>query len=153
MNQAPTRRDSHVATPSDSERPLLPSATILVSDQRKPVVLIAEDSAQVQLMIRREFENRGWDVVAAMDGEAALKLGLDTPVDVAVLDIMMPGRTGPEVLYAWREAEVSFPVLILSAVQDEDRVIGLLELGAVDYVRKPFSTRELAVRVAHWLGV
>jgi len=104
-------------------------------------------------MIRREFESRGWDVVAAMDGEAALRLGLDTHVDVAVLDVMMPGRTGPEVLHAWREADVAFPVLVLSAVQDEDRVIGLLELGAVDYVRKPFSTRELAVRVAHWLGV
>lgn len=133
--------------------PLLPSGQILVSDQPKPVVLVAEDSAQVQLIIRREFESRGWDVVAAMDGEAALRLGLETHVDVAVLDVMMPGRTGPEVLHAWREADVSFPVLILSAVQDEDRVIGLLELGAVDYVRKPFSTRELAVRVAHWLGV
>lgn len=133
--------------------PLLPSGQILVSDQPKPVVLVAEDSAQVQLMIRREFESRGWDVVAAMDGEAALRLGLDTHVDVAVLDVMMPGRTGPEVLHAWREADVAFPVLVLSAVQDEDRVIGLLELGAVDYVRKPFSTRELAVRVAHWLGV
>ena len=122
-----------------------------MSEHSKPVVLVAEDSAQVQMMVRREFESRGWEVVAATDGEAALRLGLDLNVDVAVLDVMMPGRTGPEVLHAWREANVDFPVLILSAVSDEDRVIGLLELGAVDYVRKPFSTREFAVRVAYWL--
>lgn len=122
-----------------------------MSEPRKPVVLIAEDSAQVQLMVRREFENRGWEVVAAFDGEVALRLGRELDIDVAVLDVMMPGLTGPEVLHAWREAAVKFPVLILSAVQDEERIIGLLELGAVDYVRKPFSTRELAVRVANWL--
>lgn len=123
-----------------------------MTDSPKPVVLVAEDSAQVQLIVRREFENRGWEVIAALDGEAALRLGLDLHIDVAVLDVMMPGKTGPEVLHGWRKAGMTFPVLVLSAVQDEDRIVGLLELGAVDYIRKPFSTRELAVRVASWLG-
>ena len=102
-------------------------------------------------MVRREFENRGWEVVAAMDGQAALRLGLDLDIDVAVLDVMMPGLTGPEVLHEWQKSGIEFPVIVLSAVQDEDRVIGLIELGAVDYVRKPFSTRELAARVARRL--
>ena len=132
--------------------PLLTSLQIVVSDSRKPVVLVAEDSQQVQLMIRREFENRGWEVVAAMDGQSALRLGLDLEIDIAVLDIMMPGLTGPEVLHQWQKAGIEFPVVVLSAVQDEDRVIGLIELGAIDYVRKPFSTRELAARVARRLG-
>ncbi len=102
-------------------------------------------------MVRREFENRGWEVVAAMDGNTALRLGLSYDVDVAVLDVMMPGLTGPEVLHEWKKAGVDFPVIVLSAVQDEERVVGLIELGAVDYVRKPFSTRELAARVARRL--
>lgn len=117
-------------------------------DSRKPVVLVAEDSEQVQLLVRREFENRGWEVVAALDGEAALRLGLDLDIDVAVLDMMMPARTGPEVLHEWQKAGVDFPVVVLSSLQDEERIVGILELGAVDYVRKPFSIKELAARVA-----
>lgn len=122
-----------------------------MSESTKPVVLVAEDSEQVQLLVRREFENRGWKVVAALDGEAALRLGLDLDIDVAVLDMLMPGRTGPEVLHAWREAGVAFPVIVLSSLQDEERIVGTLELGAADYVRKPFSSKELAARVAKHL--
>ena len=115
------------------------------------MVLVADDSAQIQLTIRREFEEHGWDIIAAHDGESALQLGLSEDIDAAVLDLMMPGRTGPEVLHGWREAGRTFPVLVLSAMQDEERVVGLLEFGAVDYVRKPFNVRELAARVTNWL--
>lgn len=118
---------------------------------RNPVVLVADDSAQIQLTVRREFEEQGWDVVAAVDGETALRLGIETEIDAAVLDLLMPGRTGPEVLHGWREAGQTFPVLVLSALQDEERVVALLEFGAVDYIRKPFNPSELAARVHNWL--
>lgn len=117
-----------------------------------PVVLVADDAVTIQHSVRRAFEREGWSVVVASDGEEALQLADEHAPDAAVLDLLMPGRTGAEVLYGWRKAGHEFPVLVLSAVQDEDQVVGLLGYGAVDYIRKPFSLPELTARVANWVG-
>src|SRR5262249_4308536 len=96
----------------------------------------------VAFSLRRE----GFDVDEARDGESALEAARAEPFDLVILDVMLPGRSGNEVCRTLR-AESDVPILMLTARDGEsDRVLGL-ELGADDYVTKPFSTRELASRV------
>ena len=89
----------------------------------------------------------GYDVASAVDGEQALAAGRDRRHDLILLDLMLPGMSGLEVLRTLRREGVETPVIILSAKRDEvDRVVGL-KVGADDYVPKPFSRPELLARV------
>jgi two-component system alkaline phosphatase synthesis response regulator PhoP len=89
----------------------------------------------------------GYDVASAVDGEQALAAGRDRRHDLILLDLMLPGMSGLEVLRALRREGIETPVIILSAKRDEvDRVVGL-KVGADDYVPKPFSRPELLARV------
>ncbi|MGH9167183.1 MAG: response regulator transcription factor [Acidimicrobiia bacterium] len=110
-------------------------------------VLVAEDEPTISLVVCRSLEAAGYQVVAARDGLQALEAGLREKFDLAILDQQMPGLQGIEVLQKWREQERHFPVMFLSAMADEEDVVRGLELGAVDYIRKPFSARELLARV------
>jgi two-component system copper resistance phosphate regulon response regulator CusR len=112
-----------------------------------PWVLVADDAVTVTLLVSRALEAAGYRVTVEHDGSAAFETGVANDFDLALLDHLMPGMLGTEVLQRWGEAGVSFPTVVLSGVDDDDLVIQLLELGAVDFIRKPFNLKELLVRV------
>jgi two-component system response regulator ResD len=111
-------------------------------------VLIADDDTIVRDVVRRYLERDGLDVFVARDGNEALRLLDSEPIDVAVLDVMMPGRNGLTLCRTLRKrGGYAMPVILLTALGEEaDRIAGL-EAGADDYLTKPFSPRELALRV------
>jgi DNA-binding response OmpR family regulator len=113
-----------------------------------PRVLVVEDDATVREITRRYLGDAGYAVDEAADGVAGLHSARAHPPDAVVLDVMLPGLSGLEVCRALRDTHPLLPIVMLSALGDEgDRVAGL-EFGADDYVTKPFSARELVLRVA-----
>jgi len=109
-------------------------------------ILLVDDEDSVQKLLTYPLERDGFRVVAARDGEEALRQFESEPVDLVVLDIMLPKLDGLEVCKRLR-AESSVPIIMLTARDDEfDTVLGL-ELGADDYITKPFSIREFRSRV------
>jgi two-component system, OmpR family, response regulator ResD len=111
-------------------------------------VLIADADTVVRGVVRRYLERDGLDVSVADDGTEALWLLGTERIDVAVLDVMMPGPDGLILCRSLRRANgYPIPVILLTALGEEDDRIAGLEAGADDYVTKPFSPRELALRV------
>ncbi|HEY4387215.1 MAG TPA: response regulator transcription factor [Ktedonobacteraceae bacterium] len=109
-------------------------------------ILLVEDTYDLAQVIKRELEANGYQVLHAGDGPSALKLHAREKPAIVVLDWMLPGMDGLEVLRRIRQSAAT-PVLMLTARGEEaDRVIGL-ELGADDYLTKPFSTREFVARI------
>lgn len=116
-------------------------------------VLLIEDEPGIVDFVRRGLEAQGFAVEAALDGDTGERLALNGSFDAIVLDLMLPGRSGLEILTAVRRAMPSLPVIVLTARGEiEDRVEGL-EAGAVDYLVKPFSLAELVARVRAQLRV
>jgi two-component system OmpR family response regulator len=110
-------------------------------------ILLAEDDNDVAAMVERGLAELGHNVALARDGEEALRIGMGDPFDVIVLDRMMPGIEGLEVLRRMRAARILTPVLVLTAKGGiSDRVDGL-EAGADDYLVKPFAMAELVARL------
>ena len=110
-------------------------------------VLVVDDDETVRDVVRRYLELAGHQVQLAGDGEQALRLVAGQPPDLVVLDLMLPGIDGLEVARRLRRYP-GLPVVMLTALgEEEDRIAGL-QLGADDYVTKPFSPRELALRVS-----
>jgi len=110
-------------------------------------ILLAEDQADIRDLIALNLRAAGYDVTAVADGAAALARQIEAPADLLILDLMMPGMDGLEVCKALRARQHSAPILMLTARSTElDRVLGL-ELGADDYLTKPFSVLELQARV------
>lgn len=110
-------------------------------------VLVVDDDATVREVVVDYLGKAGLDVAQAGDGAAALDAARAEPPDLVVLDVMLPGADGLEVCRALRAEHGNLPVVMLSARGDEeDRVLGL-EVGADDYVTKPFSPRELVLRI------
>ena len=110
-------------------------------------VLIAEDDATMRDGLTEILEGEGYDVVAAADGVLALDRWRADRADFVVLDIMMPGRSGYDVCREIRRSDREVPIVFLSAKSEEiDKVLGL-ELGADDFIMKPFGMRELIARV------
>ena len=110
-------------------------------------VLIIEDEEAILLALEDDLRAEGYEVATATDGPAGLRMAEEHAYDLIVLDIMLPGMNGFEVCKRLRQARVTTPILILTAKSQEiDKVLGL-ELGADDYVTKPFSRRELLARV------
>jgi DNA-binding response OmpR family regulator len=123
----------------------------VMPDQMK--ILVADDAATVRLLLTRALEAAGYDVTAVEDGVTACQTGIDGDFDLALLDHLMPGMLGTEILQQWSVANVGFPTIVLSGMDDDDLVIQLLELGAVDFVRKPFNVKELLIRMRIHLSV
>ncbi len=132
---------------------------VLLGSRRRPVangfrssigpvrILIVEDETAIADFIRRGLEADGYDVRVAVDGIEGERLALEGGSDLVILDRMLPGRDGLEVLGAIRRADPGLPVIMLTArTEIEDRVEGL-DRGATDYVTKPFSFEELGARV------
>lgn len=109
-------------------------------------VLVAEDDVKQAELVRRYLARDGHNVVVVHDGLSALRAARDTPIDLVVLDVMMPGLDGLSVCRTLR-AESDVAVLMLTARAGEDDLLFALELGADDYLTKPYSLRELAARV------
>ena len=109
-------------------------------------ILVVDDEARIVKLVRDYLERAGFDVLAAQDGEAALTLARVERPDLIVLDLMLPGVDGLDVCRRLRQ-ESGVPIIMLTArVEEADRIVGL-ELGADDYVTKPFSPGELVARV------
>ncbi|WP_141579536.1 response regulator transcription factor [Actinomadura sp. WMMA1423] len=109
-------------------------------------VLVVDDDPTVAEVVARYLARDGHEVVCVADGRTALRKALDEPPDLVVLDLMLPGMDGLEVCRRLRETS-TVPIVMLTALGAEtDRLVGL-ETGADDYVTKPFSPRELALRV------
>lgn len=116
-----------------------------VADRKK--VLVVEDDPSILLGLRINLDAEGYDVLVAEDGEKGLALIRSESPDLVVLDVMLPLKNGLEVLDAARREGFRMPVIVLSAKTGEmDKVAGL-ELGAEDYVSKPFSLAELLARI------
>ncbi len=110
-------------------------------------LLLVEDDRTLRQALAFNLTREGYEVTAASDGEAALAAARNERLDLILLDVMLPGMSGVEVLRVLRREGISTPVIILSAKGDEiDRVVGL-KVGADDYVAKPFSRPELLARI------
>jgi DNA-binding response OmpR family regulator len=110
-------------------------------------ILVVEDEAGIADFLARGLEAEGYDVTVAADGIAGERLALSSGTDLVVLDRMLPGRDGIEVLDAIRRSKPALPVILLTAKADvADRVEGL-DLGAADYLTKPFAFDELLARI------
>jgi two-component system response regulator RegX3 len=111
-----------------------------------PRVLLVDDEVDILETVRYALEQDGFEVRALRDGDAALEAARSEPYDVVILDLMLPGMSGMDICRILR-GESAVPIVLLTARDAEvDRVLGL-ELGADDYVTKPFSTAELVSRI------
>lgn len=110
-------------------------------------ILIVEDEQNIVDILSFNLSREGYDTLEAYDGPTGLQLALENNPDLILLDLMLPGMDGFEVCRKVREAGSSIPIIMLTAREEEtDKVLGL-ELGADDYITKPFSMRELMARV------
>jgi len=111
-------------------------------------ILVAEDDGNIRMGLVDILESEGYVVTQAVDGTEALALYTATTVDLVLLDIMMPGKSGYDVLKFIRTSDNNVPIIMLTAKGEEiDKVVGL-ELGADDYITKPFGVHELLARIA-----
>ena len=114
-------------------------------------ILVVEDEERIRKVIKSFLEKKGYNVKEACDGEEGLDIFYEWNPDLILLDVMMPKKDGYEVCRAVRE-EKSTPILMLTAkTQEEDEIRGL-EIGADDYIRKPFSLKILELRLKNLLG-
>ena len=112
----------------------------------RPLVLVVDDEARIREIARRYLEADGCAVIEASDGEEALARFEERQPDVVILDIMLPGIDGLEVLRRLRTRSDVYTIMLTARAEEVDRLVGL-SVGADDYVTKPFSPRELAARV------
>ena len=115
--------------------------------EAKKTVLIVEDEKNIVDIVRFNLQREGYDTLEAYDGEAGLALARERKPDLILLDVMMPKMMGFDVCRTLRGEGDNVPVIILTArEEEEDKILGL-EIGADDYITKPFSMRELMARV------
>jgi DNA-binding response OmpR family regulator len=128
---------------------LVASTELLGERKMAPMqrVLIIEDDRGVQKALKRMFEGEGFAVEIATNGLMGLEMFRATPPSAIVLDLRLPGLPGPDVCREIKQVAPTLPIIILSAKSDVSDKVLLLELGADDYVTKPFSPRELLARV------
>jgi two-component system, OmpR family, KDP operon response regulator KdpE len=113
-------------------------------------ILIVEDDPSIRKLVRVNLAKRGYTVSEAEDGHKAMALFQEVPVDLVLLDLMMPGLSGVDVC-TWIRARSSVPIIVMSARLEEDLKVAALDAGADDYVTKPFGAEELLARVRAFL--
>ena len=112
----------------------------------KPFILVVDDDAEIRRLLAGFLREQGYRVTTASDGRKLLEMVQAAPIDLVILDIMLPGASGFELCRDVR-ATSSTPIIMLTAKgADTDRIVGL-EMGADDYVSKPFNPRELLARI------
>ena len=115
--------------------------------ERKPKILVVDDDPRLRDLLRRYLGENGFNVFVAENGQAMNRLWMRERFDALILDLMMPGEDGLAILKRIRASKDTTPVIMLTARgEDVDRIVGL-ELGADDYIPKPFNPRELLARV------
>ena len=115
----------------------------------KQKVLVVDDEENIRMLVKFNLEKAGYEVLEASDGNKAIETAVNSTPDIVILDLMLPGIDGLEVCRHLKRhpRTAALPIIMLTAKSDEiDRVIGL-ELGADDYMTKPFSQRELVARI------
>lgn len=117
-------------------------------------VLVVDDEENNRDMLSRRLRKLGYRAGEAVDGQAAVRMVKTCLFDVMLLDIMMPGMDGIEVLEQLRDggAPLPVPVIMLTAVKDKEQVVRALKLGASDYVVKPFDIQDLDTRIQRALA-
>jgi DNA-binding response OmpR family regulator len=111
------------------------------------LILVIEDEPGIVDFLERGLGAHGFDVISALDGQQGIERALAEDVDLVVLDMMLPGRTGIEVLERLRTSKPALPVIVLTALDEIEHRIAGLDAGAADYLSKPFSLSELAARI------
>ena len=114
---------------------------------RTDKIIVVDDDARIRDLLRRYLTQEGFDVMVAEDGKALARAMLREKIDLIVLDLMMPGEDGLSICRRMRAANDRTPIVMLTAKgEDVDRIVGL-EIGADDYLAKPFNPRELLARI------
>jgi DNA-binding response OmpR family regulator len=111
------------------------------------LILVIEDEPGIVDFLERGLRGQGFEVISEYDGLQGSVTAMGEDVDLVVLDLMLPGRSGHEVLKAVRDAKPALPVIVLTALGEVEHRIAGLDAGAVDYLTKPFSLNELAARI------
>lgn len=119
-----------------------------------PCILVADDDPLIVRLLEHRLRHRGYDVISAPDGEAALDLANSEKPDLILLDGMMPGLDGFEVLRRLKENDetIGIPVVMLTARSQEGDIVDGLTTGAADYMIKPFIPEELIARIQRIVG-
>ncbi len=110
-------------------------------------ILVIEDEPGIVDFLERGLRAQGFDVLSATDGVSGAEAAVHQDVDLVVLDLMLPGRSGLDVLGTVRDAKPGLPVIVLTALGEIEHRVAGLDAGAVDYLTKPFSLTELAARI------
>ena len=110
-------------------------------------VLLVEDDRRIRQIVEQGLGARGFVVTSAVDGPTGVELASKLEVDVMLLDLLLPGKHGLEVLEEIRVAKPRLPVIVLTALDETGSKVGGLDAGADDYVTKPFAVDELAARI------
>jgi two-component system KDP operon response regulator KdpE len=113
-------------------------------------ILIVEDDPNIRKLVRVNLAKRGYTVSEAADSHQAIALFQEVPVDLVLLDLVLPGLSGVDVC-VWIRARSDVPIIVLSARSEEDLKVAALDAGADDYVTKPFGQEELLARVRAFL--
>lgn len=110
-------------------------------------ILTVDDEQPIRKLLRTGLMVEGYTVIGARNGREALEIVANKPPDLIILDLGLPDLQGHDVLQQWRASDLNVPVIILSSRTDESGIVRALELGADDYVTKPFGMTELAARI------
>lgn len=117
------------------------------NSSRKETILVVEDDLALRTGLAMNLRLHGYDVITAPDGESGMRMAFDSRPELIVLDIMLPGWTGLDILEELRKRDAKVPVLILSALNTTPDKVAGLDLGADDYMAKPFDLPELIARI------
>ena len=112
-----------------------------------PEMLIVDDEPRLLRVLRLGMPEHGFNVLTASNGQEALKILFDKPVDVVVTDVRMPVMDGVELIYEMERLDIKLPIVVTTAHADIDTAVKTLKHGACDYIRKPFSVEELVQSV------
>lgn len=110
-------------------------------------ILVADDAETITSLLTTALQTSGYEVTVATNGVETYEIGLEGDFDLVILDHLMPGLLGLEIIERWREEGIDTPVIMLSGVDDDHTVVASFDLGALDFVRKPFRLPELMARI------
>ncbi len=116
------------------------------------LILIAEDDELILKTIEHKLQKEGYEVILTRNGKEAIDTIMNSDVDLVITDIMMPFASGVEILSAIKSAGKKVPVIMLSSMGQEDVILNAFDLGAADFIVKPFSPNELMLRVKRITG-